>query len=69
MGYLNSAQLLVRMRTQGCNGTPAVRLTNIKTYLLNINLLMFRVGEISSLIFLSQNVAQLSVNQKLDRIR
>ena len=29
---------------------------------------MFRVGEISSLMFLSQNVAQISVKHKLDRI-
>ena len=42
---------------------------NSKTSLLNINVLMSRVGEISSLRFLLKNVAQLLVRQKLDRIR
>ena len=39
------------------------------TSLIDINELIFRVSEISFLIFLSQNVAQLSVKQKLDCIR
>ena len=37
-----------------------------KKPLININVLMLRVGEISSLRFLSQNVAQLSVKHNLD---
>ena len=40
-----------------------------KTFLININLLMIRVGGIFSLGFLSQNVAQLSFKRKLDLTR
>ena len=36
--------------------------------MLNISVLIFRVGEISSQKSLSQNVSQLSVKRKLDRI-
>ena len=40
-----------------------------KTSLININILMFRIGEISFLKLLSQNVSQLSVKCKLNYIR
>ena len=42
---------------------------NAKTSLLNINVLMFRVSEISPLIFLLQYLAHLSVKFKLDIMR
>ena len=42
---------------------------NAKRSLLNINAFMLIVGEKYFLRFVSQNVAQLSVKSKLDRIR
>ena len=42
---------------------------NARTYLLNINVLIFRVGEISYHKSLSQNVSQILVKQKIYCIR
>ena len=41
---------------------------NDNTLLININVLMFRVGEISSMRFM-ENVSHLSVHYKLEDIR
>ena len=41
---------------------------NAKISFLNINVLMFTVGEISFLIFLLQNVAEISVKLKIYHI-
>ena len=43
-------------------------LINDKTYFITYIVIVFRVGEISSLEFLSQNVVQLLVKRKLDSI-
>ena len=69
--YLNCffrVKQVVKYRMRDCMVIQCV-FVNAKISLININILMIRVGKISSLGVLSQNMAQISIKHKLYRTR